>query len=69
MLEDYSPVEKDYPPGNPNLPFGYLAGLVAWLSHNKNDWKVLSYKDLDINPHQNDTELLNEFKDWHLKTP
>ena len=67
MLEDYSPVENDYPPGNPNLPFGYLAGLVAWLSHNKNSWNVFSYKDLDINPHQNDTELLNEFNDWHLK--
>ncbi len=67
MLPDYTPVEGDYPPGNPNMPFGYLAGLIGWVGKMQNDWKVLSYKDLNISPNQNDKELLNEFKIWHAK--
>ena len=65
MLEEYTAVEKDYPLGNPNMPFGYLAGLVSWVGRNTKEWNVFSYKDMKINPHQNDIELLNEFKDWH----
>lgn len=65
-FSDYEPDPNDYPPGNPNMPFGYLAGLIAWQGMS-DEWEVLSYKDLQIHFSQDNDDYLDEFREWHGK--